>query len=189
MTDEPWLVPYVPMKGRTFIDVGANHGTWSHWLSPGYDWVHAIEPNPNCWPSLTGKNITLHQFAAWSEYGKLTFKCGPKDCLIPEKGANAFPDTFPQEITVMCLPIDVMDVPNVDLIKIDVEGAEALVIAGARETISRNDPKLIIEIHHADNDSPIRAMLPGYHFQVIRHPFYQEYQDLYPHHYWLIATP
>ncbi len=189
MIEEPWLVSYVPVTGRTFLDVGANHGTWSHWLAKSYDQVIAIEPNLDCQPYLIGKNIWVHWAAAWNKREIREFNPGPRDCYIPRGVANYFGETESKPEKVICFALDELELKDVDLIKIDTEGSEIQVIEGAVQTIVKSHPQLIIEIHHADNDSPIRAMLPGYKFEVVRHPFYQEYQDLYPHHYWLIATP
>ena len=45
-------------------------------------------------------------------------------------------------------------VSRVDVIKIDVEGAEMLVLQGARETLARYRPALIVEVM----DTQLRAM-------------------------------
>ena len=43
--------------------------------------------------------------------------------------------------------MDSFDFGNVGLIKVDTEGYEIPVLLGAKETIQRNKPRLIIEVH------------------------------------------
>lgn len=52
--------------------------------------------------------------------------------------------------TVKCIAVDTSDIPHqgrVRLMKIDVEGSEVEVIAGARKLIARDHPVLFIELH------------------------------------------
>ena len=63
---------------------------------------------------------------------------------------------------------------NVGLIKVDVEGAEQLLLQGALETIRRMKPALLFSIYHnADDFFCIKPILEelglGYHFRI-RHP-------------------
>ena len=56
-----------------------------------------------------------------------------------------------------------------DVIKMDVEGAELDALLGARETIRRCCPKLLIELHHFDGNSaahPVPGLLQGYGYEV-----------------------
>lgn len=186
--EETWLEPYIPKKGETFIDVGAHKGTWTHYLAPGYTKVHAIEPNPDCWGDLTGENIVLHRVAAWSTVRKIVF--GQRDgCYVPDVAPSVFGPAQDSAGITVCMPIDHMNISEVSLIKIDTEGAEYQVVMGADKTIKRDRPKLIIEIHHQDNDNHIRTWLDNYEFEVVRHPFYAVTDTRWAHHYWIIGTP
>ena len=51
------------------------------------------------------------------------------------------------EITVPCKTVDSMEHYNIGFIKIDVEGAELLVLRGAEKTIGRDLPALMIEVY------------------------------------------
>jgi hypothetical protein len=57
-----------------------------------------------------------------------------------------------ERVTVALL--DTFDLPAVSMIKIDVEGAEWGVIAGAVETIQRDRPLLLVEIEQRHHRSP-----------------------------------
>jgi hypothetical protein len=55
-----------------------------------------------------------------------------------------------------------------DLMKIDVEGAEAAVIRGAARTIEAHRPLMLIEVHSAEAGRGVAAALPcGYVFRDI----------------------
>ena len=73
---EYWLELWVPRGGRVFADVGANVGTWTRWLAPRFQHVHAIEPNPDALPILRANlppNATVHDIGAWHCETILTF--------------------------------------------------------------------------------------------------------------------
>jgi len=64
---------------------------------------------------------------------------------------------------------------SVDLIKLDVEGAEAEVIRGMAETIRRDTPHLMISLYHRTEDLfalplMIREIFPHYEFRLRRLP-------------------
>ena len=60
------------------------------------------------------------------------------------------------------------DVARVDLVKIDVEGAEALVLGGMAATIARDRPTLLVEVAHREGLEPLLDSLgTAYHFAVI----------------------
>jgi hypothetical protein len=54
--------------------------------------------------------------------------------------------------------------------KIDVEGAESLVLQGACKTIEENHPAMMIEVHHFDgsqpDDSPVIGQLQGWGYKI-----------------------
>jgi hypothetical protein len=68
--------------------------------------------------------------------------------------------------------LDSFDFPNIDLIKIDVEGFEGEILKGAMETIERHKPVLVIEQqkHEYQNDMqdvPVIRTLESWGYEVV----------------------
>ena len=63
----------------------------------------------------------------------------------------------------------VMDTPRLDLIKIDVQGMEADVIAGARGQIQRHRPVLYVENDRADRSPALVELLAGLGYRLYWH--------------------
>lgn len=142
--------------GTVVIDVGAFVGFFSirfaQWISaPGR--VIAIEPEPQNSAHLRGAVIQAKldhkvecvQAAAADESGELRLKLNaacPVDHRLSHDG-----------IPVASITIDGLLAsrgwPPVSFIKIDVQGAEAKVIAGAQRTLARFRPALLVEVSDA----------------------------------------
>lgn len=115
---------------------------------------------------------------AWHESATLSFCEGGASGRIGREGTSS----------VHVSPIDTivrdLGLPRVDLIKLDVEGAESAALDGARETLARHRPKLQVSIYHRKNDLfelPLRLMaeLPSSRFYLGHHGFYSTETDLY----------
>ena len=149
--------------GDTFIDVGAHIGYYSLRAAPvvgpsGH--VIAIEPNPDTLPKLHG-NI---QASGATTINVQPFACAEVDATLDLFAAsrtntgetslsqsNASQDGPPAATyRVRARPLDdiVRDagVSRVDAVKIDVEGAEMMVLKGAHETLDRYHPALLVEL-------------------------------------------
>lgn len=77
-----------------------------------------------------------------------------------------------------------------DFIKMDIEGAEAIVLAGASKTLSRR-PNMIIETHGAPVEDACVEILnrSGYQIEVVRRSkFFSEARGM-EHNRWLACTP
>jgi FkbM family methyltransferase len=156
---EPDVVAVVKtalLPGGCAIDVGANVGYFSllfaHLVGPTGRAL-SFEPQPSAFERLAA-NIALnpslavkvHRVAASDERGFLDFYCGPPDhsgvASIRDHGQSG------DRLAVATTPIDdVLDADRpVNLLKIDVEGAEMKVVAGARRTIERWRPDVIVEV-------------------------------------------
>jgi FkbM family methyltransferase len=142
-------------KGMTVVDVGANIGFltrhFSRLVGPGGK-VFAFEPDPLNFRflefnTLARKNVERAQMAvsdnakpAWLH---LNATSGAGNSLVGQ--THSF-----ESVPVSCVSLDDFikshGNPQVDLIKIDVEGAEVKVLQGMKQTISRlPDLQIIVE--------------------------------------------
>jgi FkbM family methyltransferase len=194
---EPWLISSVPEKGEVAIDVGANRGLWTRWLARRFEWVHAIEPNPEILPQLREGlpvNVTLHEIAAWDEERLLSFK----QYACPDHLSAYFKDegiaTGPVLgiVEISAVPLDSFSIlGKVDFIKCDTEGGEFRCILGAENLIARNRPVLLIEIHAAENFKRLSALLSDwcYAYRVIEHPLAPLDSPYRTEHFWIACQP
>ena len=149
-TPELNLIKYLENKNENSIDVGANLGIFTYFLSKYSRNVFAFEPSPNplrYLPRLIDSNVRLYKLA-------ISNKDQIMELLIPksQKGWSSNGATLKNidvkngmKINVDCKTIDSFNFSKIGLIKIDVEGAEGLVIEGMKKLISRCRPYLYIE--------------------------------------------
>jgi FkbM family methyltransferase len=146
--------------GKCAIDIGANRGVYTYFLSRLCAHVFAYEPNPMCVGLLVrtfGPNVTVRQTALSDEHGTAVLHI-PLFQGNSWDGWGSLAKNFPgadsvREVVVDTRCLDEEGITNVGFIKIDVEGHERAVLAGAREVIRQNRPNLLIEIeerHCAD---------------------------------------
>lgn len=148
-------------NAHVIFDIGANVGYYSlHWASrvaPGGT-IHAFEPVPSTFAWLS-RNIALNGLNGViraNNFG-LGNVPGSVPVFLPEFtgcGAasmkNLHPNESSREIEVK---LDTLDryfssagLDRLDLIKVDVEGAELFVLQGGRETIARCRPLIFLEL-------------------------------------------
>ncbi|WP_194973140.1 FkbM family methyltransferase [Aquiflexum lacus] len=149
-------------NGHTIVDVGANQGEYSLWAikhAGNTGKVIAFEPMDGLYDQLTF-NFSLnpkYQKAFYPVKIGLSYAAGKLN-LYGKEGDNEGVNTmFPTEThTVMIQEIildtldnqlSLLNCNQVDLIKIDVEGAELQVLKGALDTLRKHKPYLMIEIN------------------------------------------
>ncbi len=128
-------------KTMCAIDVGAHVGLWSYFLARDFKHVYAFEPVQNhieCFEKNleSAQNVTLYKTALGKEHGSVNIDTNPQssgDAFIRGNGA------------IPLAPLDSFGLNNIGLIKIDCEGYESNVIAGAVNTIKKNKPVVIVE--------------------------------------------
>jgi len=145
--------------GGTFLDIGANIGYFSLLASKlvgNKGRIIAFEPNPVTMKRLKQnidlnctKNIELIEVALSNQDGEVHLFC-PQDethgfTSMRNQGWQKV-DSYKVQTKLLddVLPIDIS---RIDLIKIDVEGAELLVFEGAKNTIIKFRPKIILELN------------------------------------------
>lgn len=143
--------------GDTVIDVGANEGYVSLWISKFIGKggkIFAVEPNPENLVFLhknialnPGANIKVIESAVSNQKAKMRFFCSP------DSGAcgslTKFSHFKEEEIEVEVDTLDNLlgDLRRVNLIKIDTEGHEFDVLLGARQLISCHKPHICFEVN------------------------------------------
>jgi FkbM family methyltransferase len=142
--------------GDTFIDVGANSGFFtllaSHRVGPTGQ-VFSFEPVPSMRKRLLENislnamsNISVHDVAVSNTEGVLPLFEGPEG----HKGISSLRhiDNSATTIEVKTVPLDAFSdtFSAVSLVKIDVEGAEQLVLEGMSNILKEDHPNVVIEI-------------------------------------------
>jgi FkbM family methyltransferase len=143
------------------FDVGANIGLMSVPVLQSCSTCRVVsfEPSPNSLPYLQRSSAESLYSDRWKvigkavsrEAGKLDFTVGrPRDALFEGfKSGARIPDA--RTVTVPVTTLDEewrqLGLPIVSVVKIDVEGAEGLVLEGSRTLIETCRPHLIIEWH------------------------------------------
>jgi len=135
---------------ESMIDVGAAAGSWSIPAALTARRVYAIEPFCNVQREII-RNITLNRLqnveligmAAWDYMGERELKCMTAS-IDGLQGAYYM-------VKTKCFTLDdfveKMKIEDLGYIKIDVEGAELRVLAGAVKTLKRFLPKVLVEVH------------------------------------------
>lgn len=143
--------------GSIFIDVGANIGMFTLKAAPRAARVVSVEPGEIACRELKEnvelngfRNVTLVQKALSDRPGKAKLYHNPlgndpQAFSLLDDGSS--PGSEEVELTTLDMLVETLELPRVDCIKIDVEGAEALVIVGARKTITQNLPTVIFEMN------------------------------------------
>lgn len=154
---------------EVFVDVGANQGIFTLLAATRNPRLRvlAFEPNPQVFAVLESNvarnhladRVELSRRALSNEGGIVQFELPvhPFAAHGQLTAVGSLDDASSVDCEAACLD-DVVGSHRVDLVKIDVEGAEALVLEGARRTLTRWHPLLIIEVLDGSNEG-VEAML------------------------------
>lgn len=140
--------------GMTFVDVGANVGLYSALaIHQGAGAVLAVEPHPEAFPFLQktiaanepGCPVATENAAAGNARGELNLYSNPEN-----KGDNRL---YPDPMLSGChkVKVETLDelcakngITSIDLLKVDVQGAEMLVFQGAKNILAASSRCLIM---------------------------------------------
>lgn len=199
---EPWLVQYLPTSGDVAIDIGANVGNWTRDLSLLFDTVIAFEPDDRAFNQLIENldefkvnNVVTYRTAVASENGELLL-WQYEESAHTSVFDPAAPEFEPwrskpvgKQVSVPCVALDDVykaESRKIDFIKVDVEGAEDMVIQGADYITAKHRPVWLIEIHTKRTRGWCLTELVNRRYTVrdIPHP-----DTPSNNHCWLLATP
>ena len=156
---------------RTCIDIGANVGLWACDLVKSFEHVIAFEPVSEfieCFKkNVPGSNYTMHQMALGRSESFIEM-----NIVQGNTGHTHIDQTSIGKGTIPLKTLDSFNLTNIDMIKIDVEGFEGEILAGALKTIELNKPVLVIEQqkHEYQNDmqeTPAIKILESWGYEVV----------------------
>jgi len=163
-------------EGSVFVDIGANvgwHSALAATLVGDAGLVYAVEPNPENAKLIAETirhnnnltNMRLLPFALSEQAGYATFRSA-----IGSNGGFADRDRSeiidPSVTIVPTVRFDDLGIGHVDVIKIDVEGAEPMVLRGATKTIERDHPSIIFEFS-CEMTERVGGVSPQAHLEMI----------------------
>ncbi|NLT72028.1 MAG: FkbM family methyltransferase [Verrucomicrobiaceae bacterium] len=192
--DEPELgvVPVLVGEGDVVLDIGANFGLFTRFLSEAVGEegrVFSFEPTPDMFAVLSHsarglgwKNVSCHQLALSDRPGQATMS-------IPIRGdgsrnhyeASLDPgvadcggavESFTTGVVTLDEFSQSASMGRVAFIKCDVEGHEIAVLRGARALLARDRPTILLEVneplHEPGHGSAVREFLEeiGYRIHI-----------------------
>ena len=163
---EEKIFSIVDSKNAIAVDVGANVGIVTRYLSQHFAVTHAIEPLPYLYQRLKhfeNSKIKVHQCALGAENGEVIMRTPvgkdgkPYHALSTASASNEL-NMFEHASVVECT-VPLYKLSNliteksgrVAYLKIDVEGFEHAVLLGAADLIARDRPVIQMEIEKTHN--------------------------------------
>jgi len=146
-----------PKLGDIVFDIGAYVGDTALWFSKAVGLqgkVYAFEPEPSNFEKLKANlernkvtNVIPLQLALSEDKGEMHVSSGGSFSTIIQAGTGTS-----VEVTTIDRFVEANKLPRVDFIKMDVEGHELKVLAGARKTIKTFKPSLALSAYHRGDD-------------------------------------
>lgn len=161
-----WMVG----RGSICMDVGFGPGTWSLVAMARGAKVFSFDPKPDAIELLRAQ-MALNGFSTGH---LLPFGLWHEDAILPMcdssfKWEGEVMGTFP--VTTLDRFLDGIHLRGIDCINMDVEAAELEVLRGARRTIARYKPKVIVEVHRGVSREAIEASIPHYKWSFYKETF------------------
>jgi FkbM family methyltransferase len=170
----------VVKPGMVAMDIGANGGYYTLLLSKlvgDRGQVISYEPLPPNFEFLK-ENISLnHRSNVRAECAAVAENSGQLDFMLPEPNSSLWAGPVPEDAGRASIRVPAVAIDDfiestgspLHFLKIDVEGAEGSVLAGARSTIRRFHPTMVVELHdyeiHGTNH-PVIGQLTAMGYEV-----------------------
>lgn len=167
--------------GDVVLDCGAHVGTFTRdSLNKGAKLVVAIEPSPknleclrrNLKDEIAAGRVIVYPKGVYDTEKTLTFhvdaESSSRDTFVDETAKQAGDLSIP--VTTIDKLAAELNLPAVNFIKMDIEGAERNALAGGRAVIGKYKPRLAICAYHLPDDPKVLPPLitqlnPAYRFQ------------------------
>lgn len=175
------LAALAPFQPRVLFDVGANIGEWSEVATKALPaaMIHAFEITPATAQRLRasvapfGERIAIHEFGLGDHAGEITVYVSPRDDTANstlrdavEVSADAGTTPAIEEVSSRIMPGDAFlrehRISHIDLLKIDVEGAEFSVLHGFEDAFARGAIDLV-QFEYGEINLKTRDFLEDYY--------------------------
>jgi len=152
--------PVAVKRGDVVIDGGAHVGTFTRFaLGKGARKVIAFEPDPQnveCLKQTFGEELAQGKLvvvekALWSSSGNLKLRRRDNTAQSWVTERTQGPGDSVQATTIDDA-VEELQLNRVDFIKLDIEGAERLALAGAAQTLRRFGPRMVVCTYHLPDD-------------------------------------
>jgi FkbM family methyltransferase len=133
---------------RMALDGGANVGLWALELAQTFDGVLAFEPVEQTYRSLCERCYFLHnvypqRLALLDARAPIAMTNPPKRTVSTASYAQR---CEPDDASCYAVAIDELCLEDLDFLKLDLEGAELRALEGARHTLERLQPLILVEV-------------------------------------------
>ena len=174
------IVSQLVEPGMVAVDVGACFGLWTLAFAKNAAAVYTFEAQRLLYNCICGslalnsiENVFVYNAAIgatngtidvprYDYHGQLQFGCVH---LCPRKDHGEMLQEPKGSESVPLIALDVLGLPQIDVMKVDVEGMELDVLKGAKQLIEKSRPALYVEIILTDRQAVVDFLEPmGYVF-------------------------
>ena len=179
ISEHTFIPSLIESKG-VVLDCGANHGVFSRWISENTNAVvHAFEPNPNLYTDLPKLDrVQFHSLALGDAAGLLKFHLSEDDQSSSLHYNHKSGRSIDVEVVSLETWAQSKNIRSIELLKLDIEGAEIGVLLKASEDFLRKKKQICVEFHesHHPEDLPevlkVIERLKGLDFYVCKFSHY-----------------
>lgn len=161
------LLPFLCHPDKASIDVGANKGVYSYAMLKNSGEVHSFEPHPKMYKMMVGfvgDRVKHYQMALSNKSGTAQLHLLKSDhgysnmggSLNAQTPRNDKPNAGSIAVDVEAKRLDDCGIKDVGFMKVDVEGFEMEVLEGARDTMAKYRPNLLVEVENLHNRTPLQ---------------------------------
>jgi FkbM family methyltransferase len=182
-------------SGQRIFDIGANGGGTARLFAPNFAEVVAFEPAVESYDDLVASaapNVVPLNLAVSDHTGIVELREADQALaagqLVSEGPLNWGETIGHRECLCITLDEAAKTYGQPDAIKIDTEGHEMHVLAGATQTIDAHCAEWFIEVHSAEFLRPIQETFSGYRTQLLRHSGYPVDSDGWLNHLYVVAV-
>jgi FkbM family methyltransferase len=155
---------FTPKARDVVLDIGANTGIFSLKQAQRGALVYAFEPNPQAYSRLvrnvkenpSAGHIAVFREALGSRPGQAALKTSSSTVLTRVQ----FDGGGDVKVASLNEMIPTLGLEAVQLIKLDVEGAEAEILAGGTQVLNRVD-RIVMEYHGPERLTQVRTIMEG----------------------------